>query len=408
MDDAPPKPTIIVQSPPRRFALSLPVLVVGAVLVAVAWAAIARACARARRSRTIARSCARAKEHGAILVVLPCRRAELAAHAVFAAFERARCPWRVTVAVYNESAEDVMEVYLARHASQHAVGEFHSRVRVRSIQAESAGPLAAAREAVAQLHSSERFMLLLDEAAEPLDGWDEALCAQWTRLGDANAVLSVPPRQRMAASAAQPAGRRRSAAAEPSSFVDVLRLVRLEGGANPAPEHRPPPGFAVLGAFEHALPRVERATFPSAPRAPVRAIAASAQFAFLPTWLFARAVERAPSVFARPTALYAADVALSSALHAADARFYAPAVELVVTRGADERFRPKSWHRDGVDARVVDPAYAAFAGIDVRERLVTGRGRMGLLDGEDADEIYIKFGSHHEFQRVRRALCGDG
>ena len=340
--------------------------------------------------------------------MLPCRRAELAAHAIFAAFERARCPWRVSVAVYNESAEDVMEVYLARHASQHVVGEFHSRIRVRSIHAESAGPLAAAREAVAQLHSSERFMLLLDEGVEVLDGWDEALCAQWARLGDANAVLTVSPRQRMAAAGhAQASGRRSAAAAEPSSFADLLRLVRVEGGANPAPKHRPPPGFAVLGAFEHALPRVERATFPSAPRAPVRTLAASAQFAFLPMWLFARAVERAPSVFARPAAVYAADVALSSALHVAEARFYAPTVELAVTRGADERFRPKGWHRDGVDARIVDPAYAAFAGIDLRNRLVTGRGLMGLLDGEDADEIYVKFGSQNEFHRVRRALCGD-
>ena len=56
---------------------------------------------------------------------------------------------------------------------------------------------------------------------------------------------------------------------------------------------------------------------------------------------------------------------------------------------------------------IVDPTYADFAGIDMRSRQVSGRGRMGLLDGADAGEVYQKFGSQTEFLRVRRALCGD-
>ena len=381
-------------------ALSVSWLLLAAALIAAAAMAIARARARMRRTRAIESGCARARRQGAILVVLPTRHPRRAARAIFSAFEAATCPWRVAFAVYNESAEDVMEHY-ERESARHTVGDFRSRVRVRStIQATSAGALCAAREATAQLHQDERFLLLLDDGATLLEGWDFALCAQWAELGDADGVLSVPPRVVGAAGDAH-------VKEEAGAAAHAQRMLKV-ASADSAPRARAP-AFPVLGAFKHRLPAVGRVPFPTPPAYPARALAASAQFAFMPTKVFAIAVERAPATFSRPVAPYAADVALSSALHGAGGRMYAPTRELCVSSGADTAFRPAGWAREGLGAKDVDAAYAQFAGIDLARRLVSGRSRMGLLldesEGSD-DEILVKYGTRTEFERIKRSLCG--
>ena len=276
-----------------------------------------------------------------------------------------------------------MEAYSGH---QHLAGDFRSRIRVRSISSDPAGPLCAAREAVLQLGSEERFVLLLAEDATLFPDWDQHLCEDWFKLGNQAAVLTGSPRE---------------ASDGPSNSTDLQRILRTHVHQS-APRT---PSFPVLSDYGRGrLPSVLSMPFPVPPKIPSQTIVASCALCFLSLEAWSRAVSSSSNLFELPCAPYAADVALSSALHTAAARPSPRPVRSQCARG-DLQFRPKRWNREGVQYRHLDPAYCEFAGIG--PKFVAGRGRMGLTPFNDTvhlDEVLVKYGSTTEFQRLQRSL----
>ena len=106
-----------------------------------------------------------------------------------------------------------------------------------------------------------------------------------------------------------------------------------------------------------------------------------------------------------------ADVLLSTALHDAGTRFFAPPHSAEASGGGfRRRSRPRGW--DPTAARAaLSPSYAAHAGFDVAERVASGRAALGLLGGGDGPDgvhtpdVVAKLGSQTEFDRRRRAYA---
>ena len=74
--------------------------------------------------------------------------------------------------------------------------------------------------------------------------------------------------------------------------------------------------------------------FPVPPKIPSQTIVASCALCFLSLEAWSRAVSSSSNLFELPCAPYAADVALSSALHTAGCTTFAPTREIAVRTGA--------------------------------------------------------------------------
>lgn len=378
----------VVQAPPRPWSWFACAAALGVVVVAAVWLYASVSRGRAARSRTaLIRSACGRSAAATILALVPSYRSGAAAAAtVFELFERAACPLRVTVAVYQENAAgdaDVWEAYARQ--SRHHVGApangYEDKLRVLNYEAgDSAGPLHAAAELFRRTHGGERTVLLVQPGVLVCDAWDE--------------YVGVPLADKVATHVPDAAGgaahRRRLSGFGDS---DVLKYVRSMLTRAPRPANT---GVATFTAYEKAgrVVSVRPRVFPSP--AVARLIAASASFAYCDAALFAQVTGALSSLPDLP--LYACDYYLSAALHAAGGRMYSTGATLCVggPTPAARRYRPKRWV--GGDALPVPRAYAEFAGA-LPDR-VSGRAALGLLPSSAYG--LEKFGSAEELERQTR------
>ena len=352
-----------------------------ALLVAAAYASVTAAGARHRRSALIRRSCARA-DGRTILVLLPAYRSGAAAAAtVHDLYERAACPLRVTVAVYQENAPGDADVWgeYARLAPRHTSAPpngYADKLRVLNYEADaSAGPLHAAAELFRRTHRGERTVLLIQPGVSLADGWDEYA---GTSLGD-RVVSHVPgpaprvPFERMGDGTAQA----------------LLRSLRSSEPRPASTAHTTFPCYEKTRRVVGLRPRV----FPEARVA--RIVAVSTLFTFCSARVFEAAVEVLDTLPALPQ--YASDYYLSAALHKTGARFYSPGRTLCFgdPTAAAAEYRPRDWGAASLPSFRV---YAEFAGATPQR--VSGRATLGLMPR--LEHGLDKYGSAEELERHTR------
>ena len=280
---------------------SLAIVLAIVVAVLALWNFLGSKRRRLKRDVQIRLGCERVRGQGGILVLVPSFRDSRTGRTVFDALQKATCPWRVTLAVYEErEPEDAyaLDTYL-RLVGSHAARDFRDRVRVRSLgdaERTSVGVLGSIKEALSQLAQEERFVLVTEPGVTFAPRWDEVLVSEWQKarreMHLSDPVVSHP------------------AASTPKLPEGVVETMITAASSSATAQ----PSFPVYLSFDHAAPRVGAMLFPHGEREiPTRAIAACAENAFMETSLLRRAAEQS-AIFSSPMARYAADAALSSAL----------------------------------------------------------------------------------------------
>jgi len=345
----------------------------------------------------------------------------------FDAFQKAACPWRVSVAIYQELENGDLDSFraYANLVRIHGTRDFSDRLRVRSLdnaESTSIGVLGAIREAIEQMWQDETYVLLMEPGVAMVDRWDDYYIRE-LGAAEGNVLSHVPaPIASSVAESQHVVERESNASSSSHPASQIVRLVlgrvgahasigsvnhegvSVEGGKSGATAT-----FTTLGPFEHRIPEVRSATFPFSHReVPTPCLAVSVDNVFMRADMLRRAIDTNPSTFERPIARYAADVALSSALWRSGASLQAPS-KVAAWKGKPDarlyRFRPRGWRETQID---LDPDYALFAGIDAKSRVTSGRAMMGLLPGDDDDgisqtDVIAKYGSRSEFDRIRRS-----
>jgi len=280
-----------------------------------------------------------------ILVLLHSYRDKRTGQTIFNLFERATCPLRVTVAVWQENnhRKDVdcwscYESLIPGHRASPRNG-FADLVRVVNRRSStSLGRLHAIRESMRLMDMDESFTLIFQPGIEIAHNWDTVLL---NFMGDAERTSSC------------------------DATAPRVVLTQLPGDAreNQCRSVVDAPGTFPILQKKYRIVSLCPRPFRYRPRHPVPCLAVTSMMCFMRTDVLRRALD-ASVVQAAP--LYAADLLLSSMLYDAGASFYA--VPCQMTWGAPSKrvsnYRPPGW---GSTIPVVSPSYSRFCGATATE-----------------------------------------
>ena len=355
--------------------------VVGAVIaILLLWTRGRDGLRRWRRRRRRLRECPDlAAAQGTVLVVLRHRREAAAAAATLRdLWDKAACPDRVHVAVYQEVRAGDPDVYALLGSGR--------PLRVLTAEAGPApAPLGAAlAEVVGRARAHERTVVLIPTKAVFAEGWDRSLLddlgATAARFGSTALLTGVPDRPRRVPRSNGMNG-------------TLYRAIMRERGATLQDRD----AVATIPVWTDALRIAARPRGGELTGRPVPAAGACPDFACGAADLFAGLRAQRPGE--------GDDLWLSRALFAAKARLRVaervPLTAVGTTRGGD----------GGGDTTPVDDTdFDAYAGLHADGRgpaQVSGRALLGVTTADDAHDVAAKFGSRSEFERIRAAF-GDG
>ena len=312
---------------------------------------------------------------GTILVVLRHRRAAAAAAATLRdLWDKAACPDRVHVAVYQEVRAGDPDIYAL-------LGPGHP-LRVLTAEAGSEpAPLGAAlAEVVARARSHERTIVLVPTKAVFAEGWDRTRRpAAAARFGPRALLTGVPDR---------PPTVPRS----PDMNGSLYRAIMRERGATLQAKAA---GDAVptIPVWTDTLRLAARPRGGERTGRPVPAVGACPEFACGGAALFAGLRSQRPGE--------GDDLWLSRALFAAGAQLRVADRVPVTAVGAG----PSAG--GGGQATPRDADFDAYAGLRSEgsgPAEVSGRALLGVTSLDDGHDVAAKFGSHSEFERLRAAF----
>lgn len=351
-----------------------------------------------RRSLTGAHGACADRERDTILVLIvaPPGAEAAAARALHSAFDRASCPFRVSVAVHEEAgppeaASPVMAAY-ADLATGGRYGRSFSD-QVTALRAVAGRPGGARHALLSHALRGHAYVATLSPGAELVAGWDDLAVGQLSACGP-RAALVAPP-----AEAPVPASSPWDAAAA------VFAGAHAPGNAR----------FPVFARFSRSgVPLLASRPFARPPLDPAPALFWQGDCTFAPAAAaFAAFFSPAPD----PPA--GEDAVVSSRLHGARWSLFSPGRALAFAQPgadlgrvaqaarrallADQRRAQAAAQLDARARRELSAAaaWAAAAGLDVAGRVGSGRARMGLLPDPDEREVVAKCGSVTAFRAER-------
>lgn len=171
-------------------------IVVGILILWVIWRWRTEACLVARR-REIDFACRSIPESETIFVSIASYRDSQCAETIFDLFEKAACPFRITVGVCQQNYpvdDDVIESY--RLLARKGIHDFSNRIRIVRLSADEAqGPMLARHLIEKKLYRDEKYYMVTDSHMMFVPGWDRKAvdmlrtCSQWS----AKPVLTMYP-----------------------------------------------------------------------------------------------------------------------------------------------------------------------------------------------------------------------
>jgi hypothetical protein len=168
----------------------------GVILIWICWGILRRYRDKKRRER-INEWCAKIPEDETIFVSVASYRDSQCAATVYDIFDKAACPFRISVGVCQQNYpidEDVMEGYKSK--VHNGIHDFSSQIRVLRLSADEAqGPMYARSRIEKELYRGEKYYLLIDSHTMFTPDWDVQCrdmlnqCKQWSK----KPVLSMYP-----------------------------------------------------------------------------------------------------------------------------------------------------------------------------------------------------------------------
>lgn len=169
----------------RSFISPFTVIAIALGAVAFAWlTGVYRRWQKNNRRRCIDNQCREVPPNETIFVSMPSYRDPQCAETLFDLFEKAHCPFRIFVGVfqqnYSQQDADVLESY--RKLAEDGVGDFSDHIRVLRVEADEAkGPVYARHMIESKLFRNERFYFVTDSHMLFTPNWDQKLIQEWNQ-----------------------------------------------------------------------------------------------------------------------------------------------------------------------------------------------------------------------------------
>ena len=393
-DGMPPIVVALDQRPsPRRGVFFWAMVAVVAALALVLVGKVMSRVSTAVRDRRLYRQCATMAPHGHVLLVLyaPVGAPRRAANTVLSAFRRAHCGPSLRVAVYQEVPVGSSGVYEAilEQATDAERAWAKDRVAVVTSMQDKVGLFWAWGQLLGErnVFPSASWVMSAQPGAVFSKDWDKVLVeahrqAQ-TELNRKNVVLTFVPGKALREK------RRRSS----KTPFDLSFLT--EQAANAVSSSGPPAWkFPVVMDFKGYVPLFSERRFPETPARVVQPLGVTHRALFAPAKAVREMTEL--SLFQEPVASYAVDVGLSAMLWM-DRYAFAIAPPVVSDRAeySSRSLRPEGWDGKAFSRVLMDdygPYFSDYLGVDLEERVVTGKAMLGVLPSGGNEDVLAKYG----------------
>lgn len=161
------------------------VIIVIFILIAVCyiWKWIKEYQMKQHRNR-VDRQCEMIDKEDTIFVSIASYRDSQCAETIFDLFEKAYCPFRITVGVcqqnYDNLDHDILLSYKLLSKGSNGLRDFSDRIRIIRMNADEAtGPMYARHLIETQLYKGEKFYLITDSHMLWTQDWDKKLISEW-------------------------------------------------------------------------------------------------------------------------------------------------------------------------------------------------------------------------------------
>ena len=400
---------ISIDGPQKQSGLPMVIWVSAAIIIGIVLYYVYAAIRRYHRQITIRNNC-RGGGETYLVMIYSFRDPAATAATIMDLFEHAYCPMRINIAVYQDMDKYDVDTYsiVSDYVEQSDVLKSVVNTNLRIITSDNAtrsshGALFAYNQLLTRASDGEKWACIMRPGASPCVHWDRVLINQHARVNDRSAALTVLPGREHRASISSDINR-----------TDVQGWIRsLTHSAQRASRNVRDSSiatFPVIKEFNGRIPVLEARSFPQLPVEPVECSMVSSGMVFLHTSLLKHAFEHS-SIVDEPCAEYAVDYALSMMLFNMGAKFYTPDVlNVLIEKRSDKpiHFRPTQWDSKAFTRQLIQEDaenYAAFVGVDMKERVVSGRARMGMCPTVSELEIVQKYATHAEFNRVMQSLA---
>ena len=401
------KPPIVValdQRPsPRRGVFFWAMVAVVAALALVLVGKVMSRVSTAVRDRRLYRQCATMAPHGHVLLVLyaPVGAPRRAANTVLSAFRRAHCGPSLRVAVYQEVPVGSSGVYEAilEQATDAERAWAKDRVAVVTSMQDKVGLFWAWGQLLAErnVFPSASWVMSVQPGAVFANDWEKVLVQAHRRaqseLNRKHVALTFVP------------GKARRPKRPRRRMKTTFDLSFLTEQAAEAVVRSDPPAwkFPVVMDFKGYVPTFSERRFPETPARVVQPLGVTHRALFAPAKAIREMTEL--SLFQEPVASYAVDVALSAMLWMDRYAFAIapPVVSDEAEHRTDRSLRPAGWDGKAFSRLLMDdydPYFSNYLGVDLEDRVVTGKAMLGVLPGEENEDVLAKYGSLSEFDRA--------
>lgn len=399
---------ISIDGPQKQSGLPMVIWVSAVIIIGIVMYYVYAAIRRYNRQLTIQNNC-RGGGDTYFVMIYSFRDSVATATTIMELFEHAYCPMRINIAVYQDMDKYDVDTYsiVSDYVEQSDVLKRVVNTNLKIITSDDAtrasnGALFAYKQMLIRASENEKWACIMHPGASPCVHWDRVLINQHTRVNNRSAVLTLVP-----------ARERRASISSDINRTDMQGWIRsLTHSAQRASRNVRDSSiatFPVVKEFNGRIPVLEPRSFPQLPVEPVECTMVSSGMIFLHTSLLQHAFENS-SIADQPCAEYAVDYALSMILFNRGAKFYTPDVlNVLIEKRSDKpiHFRPTQWDSKSFTRQVMEEDvenYAAFVGVDMKERIVSGRARMGMSPAVSELEIVQKYATHAEFNRVMQSL----
>jgi hypothetical protein len=351
-----------------------------------------------------------------IFVSIPSYRDNQCAETIFDLFEKAYCPFRITIGVCQQNApvdEDVIVAY--KKLAKNGVNDFSDRIRMIRIEPDEAkGPMYARHLIEKNLFRGEKYFMNIDSHMLFTPDWDKhiieewRICAQWS----AKPVLTMYP----------------------EDFKPHHRIFPMLN------YDKTPGSYLRFKKFNDktGIIEIEGPSFLRKPTVPVLSLFWAACFSFGPGSM----VQEVPFDPYCDYVFFGEEISMAARLWTSGYDLYNPTTMYCYHMW--ERNRPTYWqqfddnsnrkhqerqeleklgydrmkkvlHMSSEPVTVMPPhgmgtirsfeAYENFIGIEMKSKKFTSlSGIMGLMDGATAQEILCKFGTWKKFENAKDML----
>lgn len=334
-------------------------------------------------------------------------------------FNRAQCPFRVWVGMYEVNDAPAEPSALQVYETMSTADTRYPRcftdhvVLVSDPLYKVQGPIAARALLMQQVYADQAFVMTLTDDAVLCEDWDTRVVETWHECMQPLAVMTAAPTP--IAELFEEAERIEAKAVWADAFVKQFEAKHLSKQTFPS-------SFAVFDRFSKAgLPLFKPQACARVASLPFSTQAWSNAFSFTSAYVWKEMILPSLPLFQTLTA--GEEAVVSCVLHAAGCPLFAPPIAICTARrrGGDKRGgmatyfdmiksqarkRPQTSqeHKAALDILKSSPAWTSDLGIDLETRQAYGQAYMGVGDAPETHEITVKYGSVQTFLERKHAM----